>query len=53
MKFIKCFIKDLKYIYQNGSESQQFLLTIVLLLGGLSLFIIHPLWLYLLLTTGY
>lgn len=48
MNFIKCFIKNLKYIYQNGSEGQQMLLTIVLLLAGLSLFVIHPIWLYLL-----
>lgn len=53
MNFIKCFIKDFKYIYQNGSDHQQVLLTIVLCLSGLSLFVIHPLWLYLLLTTGY
>lgn len=52
MNFIKYFIDNIKYIYQNGSESQQILLTIVLLFAGLSLFVIHPIWLYLLLSEG-
>ncbi len=52
MKFIKIFIGNIKYVYQNGNEGQKTLLTIVLLLEGLSLFVIHPIWFYLLITNG-
>jgi len=52
MKFIKIFIENINYVYQNGNEEQQALLTIVLLLAGLSLFVIHPIWFYLLITNG-
>lgn len=55
MKFIKIFIGNIKYLYQNGSAGQQVFLTIVLLLAllaVLSLFVIHPIWLYLLITNS-
>ncbi len=48
MNLINCFIENIKYVYQNGSEEQKAILTIVLLFAGLSLFVIHPIWLYLL-----